>query len=212
MQNKGFTLIEVTVVVAILSIVIGTLLTLGLGIGRATRTQGSKITAHDDVRMGLAFAASEIRQASRFSIAANNAFPTNSLNYTVAIDKDGNGTAVDDQGDLELSGLRTLGPDLGDANGDGLTATQLVYLDPTNPLDEFRVRVITNGLVPNEDTNGNGTLDAGEDQNNNGRLEQGVVFTRIGRGILITIDAQNTPGANEIPIVSTISELVAPRN
>ena len=68
-----------------------------------------------------------VRMASRNTVNWNQ-LPGPVLIFRSADDVDGNGTAVSVDARLELGGAITVGPDLLDENGDGLTATQLVMV------------------------------------------------------------------------------------
>jgi hypothetical protein len=147
----------------------------------------------------------ELRQSARASIVWN-ALPGPTITYRRAEDLDGNGTAVDVGGFLELGPLKTIQRDVGDANGDGRTTTQLVVIEGTD------VTVLANGLLENEDVNANGILEASEDGNNNGVLERGVWFEPFGAGIRITLQAQRSPGPRSPVMTSQLVEIVVPRN
>lgn len=203
MRKAGVTLLEVMVSVAILTVVTGVLFVLATSLGEAARTQEAKTTTLDDARNAMLVLTRELRQAAANSFSA---LPGATLTYRIAQDVDGNGSAVNLAGDLELSTPRTVGRDFGDVNGDGRRATQLILQGGG------RVRVLANALAPNEDTNGNGVLDAGEDANGNRRLDRGIWFERVGPGIRITIDSQRMADARGRPMTSRLVEVVDPRN
>ena len=205
MRCRGFTLLELTVAISLLTVVCGMLFMLALSMARAANVQEAKITSVDDARTAMMFVIRNIRQASDASLALG-ALPGPSLTFQAATDLDGNGTAVDSGVNLELSQPRTLMRDTADANADGLTDTQLVMVEGAN------VRVIVNGLLPNEDADGDGLLSAGEDHNFNGRLDRGLWFERAGRGIRVTIQAERSAGPDGPMIVSDLVETVVPRN
>lgn len=205
MNKRGMTLLEVMLAVALFTMVMGTLFMLSQSLGEAVRREDARVTALDASRVGRQAVVSELRQAARMSINWNE-LPGPSISYRIAVDSDGNGSAVDVQGNLELSGSRIICADTADANGDGIGATQLVLIDGDN------VRVLANNLALNEDRNGNGDLDAGEDRNGNGRLERGVWFEPQGNRIILTIQTQHRPGPREAPRVSTVTEILSPRN
>lgn len=71
--------------------------------------------------------------------------------------------------------------------------------------------VLANHLVPNEDLNNNGVLDAGEDTNGNGRLDRGIWFERVGNAVRVTIQTQDVTRQGH-HFVSSFSETVLPRN
>ena len=192
MNRHGMTLLEVTVATTIMVFIMGVLFAMSRSIGETTRLQNSKITASDEARKGMMFLVKELRQASRQSIQWGE-LPSNSLSYQIATDVDGNGLAVDVSGNLELSGMRTIGPDVEDANNDGMTTTQLILIDGTT------TRVIANSLrVPSA--------------NSGGVPEDGILFTQTGNGVLVAIQTESQSGAQGHSIYSTMSELVVPRN
>jgi len=206
MKRTGFTLVELMVAVAILSIVMAILFVLATTLGEASQVQEAKITTVDDARDGMLRLVRNLRQAAVMSINWPG-LPGETLTFRAATDVDGNGTAVDVGVELELTGIRTLSRDLTDLNGDGLTVTQLIMEEGG------QATVITNGLLPNEDANANDTLDAGEDLNFNGFLDRGLWFEPVGRAIRVTIQTQRASAAPQgIPITTTLFETVAPRN
>ena len=202
---KGFTLIELMIVVAVLTIVMGLLFTLALNVQTAVASQEARIAGQDQVRNASQWLARELRQATSVSVNAN-AFPVSSLSYRRADDIDGNGTAVDSGLSLETTGVRTVQRDINDANGDGQTLDQLVMIEGGN------VTVIANGLLPDEDANVNGTLDAAEDDNFNGVLDRGLLFQQLNTGVLITVQAMYRPSPREHEQLSSMQLLVTPRN
>jgi prepilin-type N-terminal cleavage/methylation domain-containing protein len=205
MRRDGFTLLELTVSMAVLTMVMGVLFALATGLAQSTKLQQAKITADDDARNAMMFLVRDIRQASSSSIPPGT-LPGSVLFYQVADDVDGNGTAVGVGGNLELSPMRTLMRDLADINGDGLTDTQLVMVEGTE------ARVVGNGLLPDEDINNDGVLDPGEDANSNGRLERGLWFEQAGRGIRITVQTQRLADPRGLQLSSSLIETVVPRN
>jgi len=204
MKQAGFTLLEVMASVAILTIVSGMLFLLADSLGAASLVQEAKMTSQDEARMGMERVMGELRQAANSSVIGP--FPGDSITYRIADDIDGNGLAVDIGVNLELGPARTLRRDTGDLNNDGQTVTQLVCVEGAN------VRVITNGLIPNEDINNNGVLDGGEDVNGNGVLDRGLWFERVGPGVRVTIQTQHRAGPRGPLIHSTLTETVVPRN
>ncbi|MBI4559780.1 MAG: prepilin-type N-terminal cleavage/methylation domain-containing protein [Candidatus Hydrogenedentes bacterium] len=194
-MKRGFTLLEVMISVAIMVLVVGVMYLLADSMDLASRTQEAQTTTLDNARMGMWFLVRELRGAGDNSFT--NVFPGGTVTYRKATDLDGNGTPVDSGGNLELGTPRTLQVD---------TAGRLVLIDGAT------TRVITGGVAPNEDANGNGALDAGEDANNSGRLERGLWFERDGTGIRITVEAQRNPGPRTPVMITTITETVVPRN
>lgn len=202
-ERSGFTLIEVMTSVAILTIVAGVLFALASSMSSAAELQETKSTTQDEVRAATDFIVRELRQAARATITG---LPGAAITYRRAEDVDGNGVAVDAGGRLELGALRTIQRDTNDVNGDGQTLDQLVMVTGGT------ARVITNGLLLNEDTNGDGVLGGSEDQNGNGVLDRGLWFEDAGPGIRVTLQAQRRAGARGILVSSTLVEILVPRN
>jgi hypothetical protein len=172
---------------------------------RSVAHEEARIETQDNVRGGMQLLMRELRQSGQVSVGWGT-LPAETLTYRRAEDLDGNGTPTDVGGYLELGALLTIQRDTADANGDGVTNTQLIITDGAT------ARVVANGLLLNEDANNNGVLDAGEDGNNNGVLERGVWFERVGNSIQITLQAQETPGPRNSPVTSDLIEIVTPRN
>ena len=191
MNRQGMTLLEIMVSMTIMVFIMGVLFTLTQSLGETTRMQNAKITAGDDARRGMQFMVKELRNAVRQSIAWGE-MPFSELNYRVVEDSDGNGVAVDVNGNRELSDVRTLSPDFEDLNSDGLTATQLVLTDGDTS------RVITNNLrLANDDPVSN---------------INGILFEQVGNGLRVTIQTEASSGAGGHTIPSSMSEIIYPRN
>jgi prepilin-type N-terminal cleavage/methylation domain-containing protein len=202
---RGFTLLELMIVIAVLTIVMGLLFTLALNVQTAAASQEARIAGQDQVRNATQWLTRELRQATGVTVNAN-AFPATSLSYRRADDIDGNGTAVDVGLSLEVTGVHTIQRDAADANGDGRTRDQLVMIDGGN------VTVLANDLLPDEDANGNNALDGGEDANSNGALDRGLLFQQAGGGVLVTVQAMYQPSPREQEQLSTMQTIVVPRN
>lgn len=204
-RDEGMTLLELVMVVTILTSVLGLLFLLGDNLQRSVAAQEAKVATQDDVRMGMQVLMRELRQSARSTIPWNT-LPAGQIVYRRAEDVDGNGTAVDVGAFLELGAQKTIQRDLDDANGDGVTATQLVILGGNT------VQVVANGILANEDVNGNGVLDGSEDTNRNGVLDRGVWFEPFGNGLRVTLQAQRRPGPRNSLVTSELAEIVVPRN
>lgn len=125
MNRRGFTLLEVSFVVAIFTMVLGSIFMMALSFADSAEVQSFRVTSNDSARRVVMEMLPELRQASRTSIAWNT-LPGKTLSFRVPVDTDGNGTAVNQNGRIELSPVVTFGPDATDANGDGVTAKQLI--------------------------------------------------------------------------------------
>lgn len=205
MKSYGFTLLEVMISVTVLTLVMGAIFAISSALAQSTQVQETKVSTSDDARTAMLFLERELRQASIGSINWAS-LPADRISYRTATDIDGNGTAVDASGFLELGPVCTISRDMTDLNGDGLTVTQLIWTDGAN------VRVIANGLSPNEDVNNNGVLDAGEDRNANGRLERGIWFAPANPGLQVIVDTQRATSARRLQVVSHLVEVIIPRN
>jgi type II secretory pathway component PulJ len=201
-RQAGFTLLEMMMVVFLLTAVLGVLFSISLSITDVSIFQMNKSAASDEARRGIEFLSRQLRNASKSSVSA---LPAATISFQVARDLDGNGSAVDHSGNLELSPAITVCRDTADANKDGVTTTQLVMKDGT------KTTVLANNLLPDEDKNGNGVLDAGEDTNLNGLLDHGVWFEKVGNAVRITLQTKATTRRGNI-ITSTLVETVLPRN
>lgn len=206
MKTKhGFTLLELMIVVAVLTIVMGLLFSLALNVQTAAASQEARIAGQDQVRNATQWIMRELRQATSVTVNAN-AFPTVTLTYRKADDVDGNGTAVDAGLSLEVTGVRTIQRDAADLNGDGEARSQLVMIEGAN------VTVLANDLLPDEDSDGDNALDGGEDTNFNGVLDRGLVFQQAGGGVLVTVQSMYQPSPREQEQLSTMRSIVVPRN
>ncbi len=194
MNRDGFTLIEVTVAIALLSIVMGGIFLLAGSLGDATGAQEAKLTTQDQARNAMMLIVRDLRQASAASINWNE-LPGPSVRYRTPVDLSGNGVPVDSGGSLELSPPRIIGRDTDDANNDGVTERQLVLTQ-----DGVFVRVLANQLLDDRDVNGDG------------QLERGVWFEPVGQAVRVTIAAEMRAAPNAPPIISRLTETVFPRN
>lgn len=204
MRHHGMTLLEVIVAMAILTVVSTFLFVMVLSLSRASEAQEGKIVAQDDARIAMQVVTRELRQAAMNSINSTG-MPGITCTYKIATDLDGNGTAVNASGALELSDQRTFSLDTADFDGDGKTLTQLIMNDGAT------TRTLANNMLV-EDTNNNGTLDSGEDTNGNGTLDRGIWFVSSGSGITVTVQTQRKVGNPQQRMESKLSEYVEPRN
>lgn len=205
-RQGGFTMLELTVAMGILVVISGVLFTLAVQVGDAAQLQETKVATGDEARTAMMFLIRDLRQATLNSITMGNVLPSDQLQYRVARDVDGNGTAVNAAGDLETSPIRIISRDTGDLNNDGITTTQLIVQEGA------AVTVITNGLLEDEDSNANGVLDAGEDANSNGRLDRGLLFEQDGSGVRVTVQAERRPRGTGPLLSTSMVEVVVPRN
>ncbi|HIJ65032.1 MAG TPA: prepilin-type N-terminal cleavage/methylation domain-containing protein [Candidatus Hydrogenedentes bacterium] len=199
---KGFSVLEVMIVIALLTVVMGTIFSVASSVQRTADMQQARATAHDEVRRAIQTIARDLRLAARSSVSA---LPAAQIKYRVAVDLDGNGSALDVHGGIELSPERVIMRDRDDVNHDGARHEQLILVDGD------AVRVLANGLAPDEDLDGDGLLDEGEDTNGNGRLDHGIWFGSSGIGVEAVIETQVAYRPRRI-VGASLSELVVPRN
>lgn len=198
----GMTLVEIMVAISILTIVMGVLFSLAIGLGDTASVQDAKIITGDEARAAMIAVTRDLRQAAASNITG---VPGKSISYRVATDTDGNGSAVDIGSNIELSAVRTIQRDLADANGDGFRGSQIIRIV------DGRATVLTNDVIDDEDINANGVLDGGEDTNGNGQLDRGLWFERDGGSIRVTIDTQNISRRGH-HILTRLTQTVFPRN
>jgi prepilin-type N-terminal cleavage/methylation domain-containing protein len=145
----GFTLLEMSMSVAVMTVVMGGLLGLSLGMSRTSSVQHARMIATEEARRALETLTARLHAASYGSINTAS-LPGDVLTFRLAADMDGNGSAVNASGSLELGTRITVGPDTADANKDGLTSSQLVMVQGA------KVRVLCNGLPPDSAVQVNG--------------------------------------------------------
>jgi prepilin-type N-terminal cleavage/methylation domain-containing protein len=203
MDRRGFTMVELLIASTLFVILMGVVAQLYFSMNGASNVMTRKVAARDEARKAIQAISDEVRQAAAASVAN---VPGETLTYKIAVDVDGNGSAVDASGAIELSGAHTLTRDYDDANQDGVRETQLILVTA-----EGSVRVLANALFPNEDRNTNGTLDADEDANGDGVLNRGLWFESAPGGVLVTVETRSgTKFGNSA--AARLSAFVAPRN
>ena len=196
MNNRGFTLLEMMMVVAIFTMVMGTLLALSLAFANTAEVQELRITNNDEARRMFLSITPLLRQASRRSINWDE-LPGDRITFQMAADNDGNGFAINATGTIELTGQLTVERDRTDANDDGITMSQLVYIDAAGT-----VRVLANGVQ--EDPVPAGSI---------GTIPDGVGFwvEPQGAGVLITVRTEGRTRRGR-EFTSIASQFILPRN
>ncbi len=194
MARKGFTLLEITFAVAILSTVMLILFGIAEAFGNTAQVQRAKVQSTEECRRALLVAVPLLRQAARSSVNFNQ-LPGPVITFRPAADLNGNGTAVDVSGNLELAGITTIRVDNNDANNDGITTTQLVMVQGNV------VRVLANNLVPQ--TNGPGGQPT--------RETSGFWITPRDTGFEVMVRARGRTQRGLV-LDTTMSEYVALRN
>lgn len=206
MNNRGMTLIELTMAMAIFTVVSGVLMMLSMSIGDTTQIREVKVINNDEARQALQILVPMIRQSAKATINTG-ALPGGELTFQMATDVDGNGSAVNVNGEIELGAPVTVQRDKDDLNGDGLTLGQLVVIQGGSV-----IRVLANSLTPvDESTGQDGVLDDDEDLNNNGRLDRGFWVQPQGNGLRVTVGTQGLARRGHV-ICTNYSEFVIARN
>jgi prepilin-type N-terminal cleavage/methylation domain-containing protein len=197
MGSRGFSLLEVMVSVTILMIALAFLYTLSMSVSNSSSVQEAKVYTQDQVRNAMLLITMDLRNASSSTVTGA---PGAVMTYQKADDVDGNGSAVNVGGFLELNGVTTI-------QRNPALPTQI-----TMTLPDGTVRELANDILLNEDADGSGALNGVEDTNLNGTLDRGFWFTQTGKMIEITIQAQRFVGSPPRPILTSLVESVEPRN
>jgi prepilin-type N-terminal cleavage/methylation domain-containing protein len=200
-KNSGFTLLEMMIAVAVFTVVMGAMYSLAFAMGRTSRVQDAKFQATQEARRALIFMIPELLQASRqtIEIGEDDGDTGNIISYQIPEDIDGNGVAVNVNGDLEVSGVRTLQVN---------EKSQLVLTD-----SDGNDTVLANNLNPGNEI-GTGELlqwTPDDDANGNGRQDLGFLVTRQGNRLLVEVGTLVTT-SDGFEAVSEIQQFVTPRN
>lgn len=198
MNQMGVTLLEVMFSMAILTAVMGVLFSLSLGIGDTARIQEVKATSNDEARRALLGVVPRLRQAQGTSVNTAE-MPGDVLTFNMADDMDGNGTAVNVSGNLEVGSLVTIQRDVDDVNQDGVAAEQLIMIQGET------MTVLANNLSPDA---GPAPVADGEEPAPN---TAGFWVEEQAGGVLVTIRTQGTSRQGHV-IRQQFTELVNPRN
>jgi prepilin-type N-terminal cleavage/methylation domain-containing protein len=206
MRNRGMTLLEIMFASAIFTVVMTLLFGMAIGFGDTAEVQQLKLASQDEARAALLFLVPDLRQSISSTINWAQ-LPGPVLTYKVATDVDGNGTAVDGSGRIEMSAQRTVGRDTADVNHDGFSTNQLVVT--CNGV----TRVLANNLAPDsEHPDATGAFGAAQDTNGNGQMDCGVWFERMNNnGVRITLQTVGQMRRGQL-VRTTIQEIVIPRN
>lgn len=197
-SKSGVTLLELMVSMGILTGVMGVLFTLSLSIGDTARIQNTKVVSNDEARRALLAVIPRLRQAQDSTIN-KDALPGDVLSFQMPDDLDGNGSAVNVGGDLEVGDIITIRRDTDDANLDGITTSQLIMVQGDV------VTVLANNLSPDA---GPAPVAEGEPEPAN---TAGFWVQEQSGGVLVTIRTQGTSRRGHV-IRQEFSELVNPRN
>ncbi|MFM1920573.1 MAG: hypothetical protein RLZZ303_2207 [Candidatus Hydrogenedentota bacterium] len=193
--HKGFTLLETTFVVAIFTVVMGVTFTMALSFGESAQMQNIRANSNDAARQTMLELLPELREASRASINWAQ-LPGSVLRYRPATDIDGNGTAVDKNGRIELGPEVVIRSDKEDANKDGLGAEQAVKIAGDD------VTVLCSNLAEKaEIVNDNGSTTSVE----------GFWFRPWGNGLEVRLTTEGVDRRGRT-FQSTFTQIVMPRN
>ncbi len=204
--RAGFTLIEVSMAITVLSVILMMLYGAAWAMLKTARTQDSLVMLNSEARQAMSTIVRNLRQSDATTLLTNNggAFVAMGGNAVTNIqfqrveDIDGNGNALDAAMDLELSQPFWITRDTNDANNDGQTLTQLVRLDQNGAV----VEVIANHISPAVVTGD--MYDA-----TNG----GMLFQDIGGGaIQVTLILRHRADPTLPMMVVRLDEVVSPRN
>lgn len=109
-DSKGFSLIELMVVMVIFILVMGSVLGL-LSVGQVSWQSGSsKITVTQELRRGMESMVKELSQAEISTLSLSDGGTSNSISFKTAQDLNGDGTISFSSGELE--GLRATDPSI----------------------------------------------------------------------------------------------------
>ena len=201
-DDHGFTLIEIMMATAIMTVVMGMLVGLSISFGDTTEVQDISIITSDEARRAILTVTPELRQSARMSINFDE-LPGDSITYRVADDSDNNGSAVSAEILIELSAARTIQRDVDDLNEDGLTTTQLILINGD------ALRVLANDLNPLSETlDAQGVL---QDTDGDGKRDLGFWVESFQQGLLLTFETQRTTRRGH-DLSQTTTGFVVPRN
>ncbi len=210
--KRGMTLLEMMFATAIFTMVMACILSVAVVFGDTSEVYRIQSENNDQLRQAMDFIVKDLHQASRASINWT-ALPGRVLTYSVPTDLDGNGVPVSNTFTAELSPARTIRRDMYDVNGDGRTATQLVWIRPGNARPN---QVLANGLTELAETPAaDGTFGPTQDTNKNGRLDNGIWFESANGGIRVTLETEGKTrktGGKTGSILTQYQETIIPRN
>ncbi len=182
MNRKGFTLIEMLVVVTLLTAALGMIWQAWLNADHTQAVLSNKITVTQSTVHGLARIRQELRGASRESLSP---LPAQELRYRIPLV--GEEWPLDAQGGPQWSEERRITPDWEDMNGDGLRARQLLLVTGKG------IEVLSNNLAVGEGKSG------------------GVWFEAENLGVTVGLRATETTRRG-LTLQSVAAETIVPRN
>lgn len=171
---RGFTLIEIMVVLLVLGILMAGIAQLLQAINRHTLASDRSLRAQEDARIAVEGVVTLLQTASPRGLRAADGWSGAHLTVTLPQWDPGQGLVAERVGGawqvVNRDALVVIG-----RSAEEPTVLEVVELGPKDTV--VNRRVLCRSLAPDEDTNGNGVLDAGEDLNGDGRLQRGVLFT-----------------------------------
>jgi prepilin-type N-terminal cleavage/methylation domain-containing protein len=203
--QAGFTLLEVMMAMAMLTVLLGMLYGAAWAMLKTARTQDSVVMLNSEARQAMTTIVRNLRQSRAASLqtgiggafGALGANPVTNVQFARVADLDGNGNALNVAFGVE-SQVFWITPDTLDANLDGLTNTQLVRIDALGQV----VEVIANHLSPVVVTGDIYSAPQG-----------GVLFQDIGGGnIQVTLILRHRADVSLPMMVVRLDEVVSPRN
>jgi len=205
-KSAGFTLIELAISTAALTIVLTALYGIAMGMVTSAKTQDALITLRQESRIAMQSIAQNLRAGQAISLQTNagggfvalDNNPASNVQFQRVADMDGNGTALNQDTSIGLTQQFWYSRDLADANGDGQTVTQLVQFRQ----DGTVARVLSNHLSPVVRTPDIYDAPLG-----------GLVFQNVGGGnIQVTLIMRYQPDPTGPTMVTRLDELISPRN
>lgn len=204
-RNGGFTLLEVMMASSVLLVVLGMMYGAALSMALTVRQEDSAVTLNAEARNAMEIIARNLRQSqlSGLTTVANGATVTlganavTNIGFSRVADTNNNGNALNAAMAVETAGPFRIVVDTNDANGDGLSTTQLVRLNAANQV----VEVIANHISP--------VVATGDyyDASNGG-----ILFQNIGGSIQVTLILRHQANVDLPMMVVRLDEVVTPRN
>lgn len=196
MRHGGYTLIEVMIVMVVLTTTSLGLYNINLAMTRSSVSYEQLTTLHDEGRLSLQHIERRLRMAEGSGVMANDLASEawsalgidakTRLQFQMAADMDGNGYAINQDYSLSLSDPIVCGADSDDANGDGLTDTQLVVFDASGAV----TKVLSNHLASSN----------------------GILFQRVNSGIQVSLMLRHNGGGTVAPSTVQMRLVVPTRN
>lgn len=189
-KRNGFTLIEVLFAASIAVMVLGAALGVMMQVRDTASALQMRAAARTEAERAVFAISRELGQASLSSLSQ---LPGAGIRYRVPVDTDGNGTALDANGQVEWSAERVIQRDTADANRDGIGAEQLVLVNGS------QVTVLANGLAPDEAQAG-------------AAARPGLWFEPVPEGVRVVVRTQRTTRPRQRVLTEELAETINLRN